>query len=117
MSQSVPIRTPAYRLVFPPPAYCAYTGGAIPVPNLTDRRPATETHAYTKALVIPVNAPLAAPIHVEDVVPVVAVSASPYPPSLHRVLPDAGPIHVKDPVASVEPRRRGHRFTRPPVPS
>jgi len=96
MSQaSAPSRNQVYRFVFPPPAYCAYTGGAVPVPS-NDKRPATPTIAYPAALVVPVNAPPAMPIHVEDVVPVVAVATSPYPSSNHRVLPAAAPVHVED---------------------
>jgi len=98
MSQtSAPIRSERYRFVFPPPAYCAYTGGAIPVMS-NDKRPATPTTAYPAALVIPVNAPPARPVHVEDVAPVCAVAASPYPASNFRVIPAAAPVHVEDAV-------------------
>lgn len=92
---SQPGRSSGYRFIFPPPAYCAYTGGAIPVPS-NDRRPATATNAYPAALVIPVNAPAATPIHVEDVEPRKVVTTSPYPVSNYRVLPPAMPIHVED---------------------
>jgi hypothetical protein len=98
MSQtSASNRIGGYRFIFPPPAYCAYTGGAVPVKSM-DTRPATATNAYPAALAIPVNAPAHAPVHVEDVNPVCAVAASPYPASNFRVLPPSRPVHVEDPV-------------------
>ena len=103
MSQSIPIRMPAYRLVFPPPAYCAYTGGAIPVPS-NDHRPATETNAYPKVAPTPVNPPPPKVVHVEDVVPVVPVVVSPYPASTYQTLSAPKVVHVADPEGS---RRRG----------
>ena len=99
MSQtSAPSRIGGYRFIFPPPAYCAYTGGTIPVAS-TDTRPATATNAYPMAHAIPVNAPAHTPVHVEDVNPVCAVVASPYPSSNYRLPPSAMPVHVADPVA------------------
>jgi hypothetical protein len=98
MSQSAPVsRNGAYRFVFPLPAYCAYTGGAIPVAS-TDTREATATSAYPSALVIPVNAPAYKAVHVEDAEPRNVVAASPYPSSNFRVLPAHTPVHVEDAV-------------------
>jgi len=96
----------AHRYIFPPPAYCAYTTGAIPVPS-TDIRPATETNAYPKALVVPVNAPPAGAVHMEDTEPRSVVFVSPYPASTHKVLPDASaPISMPDPEGVKSSRRR-----------
>ena len=92
---SVSNRTPGFRFVFPPPAYCAYTGGAIAVPS-TDTTPATPTNAYAPAIHIPVNAPPSTPVHVEDSVPQNREFVSPYPSSNYRVLPASTPIHVED---------------------
>jgi hypothetical protein len=96
MSQSISVgRSGGYRFVFPLPAYCAYTGGAIPVVS-TDKRSAIQTNAYPSAIVIPANAPPHRPVHVQDAEPRSVVSASPYPSSNFRVLSPSTPVHVED---------------------
>ena len=87
----------AHRYIFPPPAYCAYTTGAIPVPS-TDTRPATETNAYPKPPLVLVNPPPPQVVHMADAEPRSAVFVSPYPASSHKVLPDASaPVSMPDP--------------------
>ena len=95
-----------YRFVFPPPPYCAYTTGAIPVRS-TDTRPATQTNAYPKPPVVLVNPPPAGAVHMADAEPRSAVFVSPYPASSHKVLPDASaPVSMPDPEGSKSRRRR-----------
>ena len=86
MSQSASIRTSAYRFVFPPPAYCAYTGGALPDVR-PDPRPGTEYHGYPKLAPVPVNLPPPSVVHVADVIPRKVVHVSPYPIPQYVVLP------------------------------